>query len=95
MVNGEDITLKKYSQIENLESIANMYAESFYQVLKYNVIITDTDKIVGKNNNVLKNLYPFGSISNNSAKNNGMIINSGTEINTNKHVFFKPIIKYL
>ena len=48
LVDGENITLKKYSQIENLESIANMYAESFYQVLKYNVIITDTDKIVAR-----------------------------------------------
>ena len=41
LVDGENITLKKYSHIDNLESIASMYAESFYQVLKYNVIITD------------------------------------------------------
>ena len=46
LVDGENITLKKYSQIENLEQIVNMYADSFYQVLKYNIIITDTDKVV-------------------------------------------------
>ena len=62
MVNGEDITLKKYSQIENLENIANMYAESFYQVLKYNVIITDTDKIVAVGGN-LKKKYVNNGIS--------------------------------
>ena len=44
MVDGENITLKKYSQIENAMDMAQIYAESFYQVLKYNVIVTDTDK---------------------------------------------------
>ena len=62
LVDGENITLKKYSQIENLESIANMYAESFYQVLKYNVIITDTDKIVAVGGN-LKKKYVNNGIS--------------------------------
>ena len=46
LVEGEDITLRKYSQIENAMDMAMVYAESFYQVLKYNVIVTDTDKIV-------------------------------------------------
>lgn len=54
LVDGENITLKKYSQIENLENIASMYAESFYQVLKYNVIITDTDKIIAVGGNLKK-----------------------------------------
>jgi len=62
LVDGENITLKKYSQIENLESIASMYAESFYQVLKYNVIITDTDKIVAVGGN-LKKKYLNNGIS--------------------------------
>ena len=43
LVDGENITLKKYSQIENLENMASIYAESFYQVLKYNIFITVTD----------------------------------------------------
>lgn len=45
-VDGENITLRKYSQIENATDMAAVYVESFYQVLKYNVIVTDTDKIV-------------------------------------------------
>ena len=46
IVDNDNITLKKYSQIENATDMASIYAESFYQVLKYNVIITDTDKVV-------------------------------------------------
>lgn len=46
LVDGENITLRKYSQIENAMDMASVYAESFYQVLKYNVIITDTDKVI-------------------------------------------------
>jgi len=62
LVDGENIMLKKYSQIENLENIANMYADSFYQVLKYNVIITDTDKVVAVGGN-LKKKYLGNGIS--------------------------------
>lgn len=54
VVDGENITLKKYSQIENAMDMAQVYAESFYQVLKYNVIVTDTDKIVAIAGNLKK-----------------------------------------
>lgn len=56
LVDGESILLKKYSHIKNLEYMANVYAESFYQVLKYNIIITDTDRVVAVGGN-LKNKY--------------------------------------
>ena len=46
IVNGEEITLKKYSQIDNITDMAQLYADSFFSVLKYNIIITDTDKVV-------------------------------------------------
>ena len=46
LVDGDNITLRKYSQIENATDMASVYAESFCQVLKYNVIVTDTDKVV-------------------------------------------------
>ena len=46
LVDNDNIVLKKYSQVENVTEMANIYAESFYQVLKYNIIITDTDKVI-------------------------------------------------
>ena len=60
VVDGENITLKKYSQIENALDMAQIYAESFYQVLKYNVIVTDTDKIVAIAGNLKKKYINMG-----------------------------------
>lgn len=60
LVNGEEITLKKYSQIENAINMAEVYAESFYQVLKYNVIVTDTDKVVAIAGNLKKKYINMG-----------------------------------
>ena len=60
LVDGENITLRKYSQIENLTDMANIYAESFYQVLKYNVIVTDTDKVVAIAGNLKKKYLNLG-----------------------------------
>ena len=54
VVSDENITLKKYSQVENAVDTIQLYAESFYKVLKYNVIITDTDKIVASAGNLQK-----------------------------------------
>lgn len=62
VVDDETIILKKYSHIKNLEYMANIYAESFYQVLKYNIIITDTDRVVAVSGN-LKNKYLDAEIS--------------------------------
>ena len=60
LVNGEDITLRKYSQIENAIDMAQVYSESFYQVLKYNIIITDTDKVVAIAGNLKKKYMNMG-----------------------------------
>lgn len=54
LVEDDNITLKKYSQIENVYDMAQVYAESFYQVLKYNIIVTDTDKVVASAGNLSK-----------------------------------------
>ena len=59
-MDGENITLRKYSQIENLTDMANIYADSFYQVLKYNVIVTDTDKVVAIAGNLKKKYLNLG-----------------------------------
>ena len=60
IVDGENITLRKYSQVENATDIANIYAEAFYQVLKYNIIITDTDKVVAAAGNLRKKYMNMG-----------------------------------
>ena len=60
LVDDENITLRKYSQIENVVDMAAIYAESFYQVLKYNVIITDTDKVVAAAGNLRKKYLSMG-----------------------------------
>lgn len=60
LVEGENITLRKYSQIENVTDMAALYAESFYQVLKYNVIVTDTDKVVAIAGNLKKKYLNLG-----------------------------------
>ena len=45
-LNDEDIILKKYSPIETLENVLENYVESFNQVMKHNIIITDRDKVI-------------------------------------------------
>lgn len=45
-LNDEDIVLKKYSPIETLESILDNYVDSFNQVMKHNIIVTDRDKVI-------------------------------------------------
>ncbi len=60
LVEGETISLRKYSQIENVTDMAMVYAESFYQVLKYNVIVTDTDKVVAISGNLKKKYLNLG-----------------------------------
>ena len=54
ILEDEKIILKKYSQIETVTDTVDTYVESFYQVLKYNVIVTDTDKVIAAAGNLSK-----------------------------------------
>ena len=56
LVDGENITMHKYSKIDNANDFITTYVQSFYQVLKYNVFVTDTDKVVACAGS-LKNKY--------------------------------------
>ena len=39
-LDGDSIILKKFSQIESLESISVDYVEAFNQIIKHNIIVT-------------------------------------------------------
>ena len=60
LVDGENIILRKYSHIENAVDMVSVYTESFCQVLKYNVIVTDTDKVVAAAGNLKKKYLSMG-----------------------------------
>ncbi len=45
-VEGENIILKKFSQIESLENVSVDYVEAFNQIIKHNIIVTDRDKVI-------------------------------------------------
>lgn len=57
MVDNDDILLKKYSFIENISSVIDSYAFAFNNVLKYNIVITDTDKIIAISGNLKKKYH--------------------------------------
>lgn len=61
-VDNDDIILKKYSPIENIESVASKYADIFNQVIKHSIIITDRDRVIAIAGN-LKNNYLGKEIS--------------------------------
>lgn len=42
----EAITLKKYSQVETIESFISEYVDAIYQASKKEIIITDTERII-------------------------------------------------
>ena len=54
-VENDDIVLKKYSPIENLETVANKYVNIFNQVIKHNIIVTDRDKVIAIAGSLKKN----------------------------------------
>ncbi len=56
-LDDEAIILKKYSQIESLEMIAENYVETFNQVMKHNIIVTDRDKVIAIAGNLKKKFF--------------------------------------
>lgn len=54
LVDGDCILLKKYSFVENISDIIDSYTKAFNNVLKYNIFITDTDKIISVSGNLRK-----------------------------------------
>ena len=42
---AEGITLRKYSQVENIEGFINQYVDAIYSTTKKEIIVTDTEKI--------------------------------------------------
>lgn len=63
-IDEDSLVLKKFSPIENLESLAAKYSEAIYQVIKHNVIVTDLNKVIAISGNLKKkylgeNISPF------------------------------------
>ena len=53
-VDGEDIILKKYSPMESIEEAAGKYVDSFNQVIKHSVIVTDKDRVIAASGTLKK-----------------------------------------
>lgn len=52
----EKIILKKYSNIKSIKDFVQTFIESIYTSYKYNIIITDTDKVIAVVGNDKKNV---------------------------------------
>lgn len=50
----DGIILKKYSPMESIEDAASKYVDTFNQVIKHNVIVTDKDKVIAASGNLRK-----------------------------------------
>ena len=46
IVDDDSVILKKYSPIESVEDAALKYVETFNQVIKHNIVVTDRDKVI-------------------------------------------------
>lgn len=53
-INDDSVILKKYSFMSDLSEIAQNFADSFYDSLKENIIITDTNKVIAASSNYKK-----------------------------------------
>ena len=43
---SEGLTLKKYSQVENIEGFINQYVDAVFSTNKLEIIVTDTEKVI-------------------------------------------------
>ena len=53
-VDDDSIILKKYSAMESIEDAASRYVDTFNQVIRHNVIVTDKDKVIAVAGNLKK-----------------------------------------
>lgn len=53
-VDNDDIILKKYSPMESIEEAASRYVDSFNQVIKHSVIVTDKDRVIAASGSLKK-----------------------------------------
>ena len=53
-VDNDDIILKKYSPMESIEEAASRYVNSFNQVIKHSVIVTDKDRVIAVSGSLKK-----------------------------------------
>lgn len=51
---GDNIILKKYSQLESIENVSVDYVEAFNQIIKHNIIVTDRDKVIAVSGSLKK-----------------------------------------
>lgn len=56
-VDNEDIILKKYSPMESIEDAATRYVDSFNQVIKHSVIVTDKDRVIAASGSLKKRYF--------------------------------------
>ena len=52
----EKIILKKYSNVKNIKDFVQTFIDSIYTSYKYNIVVTDTDKIIASVGNNKKEL---------------------------------------
>ncbi len=53
--NNEEIILRKYSSLKNIQDFAQRFTDSIYSLLKNNIIVTDKDHVIAISGNLKKN----------------------------------------
>lgn len=81
-INDDAVILKKYSYMSDLHDIAQNCSDSFYDVVKNDILITDLDKVIAASGS-LKKKYLDKEISNNISS---MIKKRTTTIDDSKDI---------